>query len=85
MSDTNTPVRPPAASATGRNDTEAVTMPTLLTSSQVSQYLRVPASTLANWRYQGRGPAFVRLGGHVRYRASDVTEWIDRQLANNAS
>jgi excisionase family DNA binding protein len=61
-----------------------VIMMPLLTPEQVSEHLRVPLGTLANWRYQGRGPAFVRFGRHVRYRASDVTEWINRHLANHA-
>lgn len=28
--------------------------------------------TLERWRMQGRGPAFMRLGGRVIYRAEDV-------------
>lgn len=85
MSGTNTAGRRLNAPTADRHETPATTMPTLLTSSQVSKYLDVPTSTLANWRYQGRGPTFVRLGGHVRYRASDVTEWINRELANRPS
>lgn len=84
MSEPDIPVRPAAASGTDRQH-ESTAMPVLLTARQVSEYLGVPTSTLANWRYQGRGPAFVRLGGHVRYRARDVTDWINRQLANKAS
>ena len=49
----------------------------LLTPAQVGDYLGVPLGTLANWRYQGRGPAYVRLGRHVRYRAQDITAWIN--------
>lgn len=49
----------------------------LLTPAQVGNYLGVPLGTLANWRYQGRGPTYVRLGRHVRYRAQDITAWID--------
>ncbi len=40
-------------------------------------HVGVPLGTLANWRYQGRGPTYLRVGRHVRYRAQDVTEWID--------
>ncbi len=61
------------------------TMAPLLTPDDVSQYLGVPPGTLANWRYQGHGPAFVRLGRHVRYRAGDVDEWINSQVARNPS
>lgn len=50
----------------------------LLTPSQVSNMLEVPVGTLANWRYLGRGPTFVRIGRHVRYRGEDVMDWIDR-------
>ena len=52
----------------------------LMTPVDVSQYLGVPPGTLANWRYLGRGPAFLRVGRHVRYRAVDVTAWVEGQL-----
>lgn len=32
----------------------------------------VGIGTLANWRNQGRGPKFVRLGAKIGYRLSDV-------------
>lgn len=52
----------------------------LLTPQQVSDYLGIPSGTLANWRYLGRGPAFVHLGRHVRYREVDVDHWIKSQV-----
>lgn len=64
---------------------DAVMMTPLLTPDEVSDYLGVPLGTLANWRYQGRGPAFVRLGRHVRYRATDVAEWISSLVVHEAS
>jgi excisionase family DNA binding protein len=54
----------------------------LLTPQQVSEYLGVPPGTLANWRYLGRGPAFVHLGRHVRYREVDVDEWVEAHLSD---
>lgn len=68
-----------AATATG--------LPSLMTPLDLSEYLGVPPGTLANWRYQGRGPAFVRVGRLVRYRADDVIEWIEDQMtgANSVS
>jgi hypothetical protein len=51
MSDTAS-ARHPSGAAKDRQEA-AAPMPALLTSSQVSDYLDVPASTLANWRYQG--------------------------------
>ncbi len=54
----------------------------LMTPIDVSLYLGVPLGTLANWRYLGRGPAFLRVGRHVRYRAADVTAWVEAQLTD---
>lgn len=65
---------------TDRPPIGTVVMARLLTPDEVSDYLGVPPGTLANWRYQGHGPAFVRLGRHVRYRARDVDDWIDSRL-----
>ena len=33
-------------------------------------------STLAHWRSEGRGPAYVKLGARVGYRGSDLNEWL---------
>jgi len=52
---------------------------------EMSQYLGIPTGTLANWRYQRRGPAFVRVGRHVRYRAEDVGEWLAMRAGGGES
>lgn len=52
----------------------------LLTPAQVSEYLGVPLGTLANWRYLSKGPAFLRVGRHVRYKSADLARWVDCQL-----
>ena len=46
--------------------------PTLLTDAQLANRWQMSRGTLANQRYQGRGPAYVKLAGSVRYRESDV-------------
>ena len=33
-------------------------------------------STLAHWRSEGRGPAFIKLGARVAYRGSDLNQWL---------
>ena len=40
----------------------------LLRPGEVAEVLGVPQGTLANWRYQGLGPTYVKVGRHVRYR-----------------
>lgn len=32
--------------------------------------------TLDNWRSQGRGPRYVRVGRRIVYRLSDLREWM---------
>ena len=33
-------------------------------------------STLAHWRSDGRGPAFIKVGARVAYRGLDLNEWL---------
>jgi excisionase family DNA binding protein len=52
----------------------------LLTVQDLAEYLGVPATTLYQWRYRREGPLGFRVGRHIRYRLTDVTEWIERQI-----
>jgi len=45
----------------------------------LSALLDVAEGTLANWRWRGIGPRWIKVGGLVRYRESDVEEWLDSQ------
>ncbi len=48
-----------------------------LTPEEVATVLQVSTKTLANWRYLGgRGPAWIKDGGIVRYPADKLQEWI---------
>ena len=44
-----------------------------------------PTSTMAHWRSEGRGPAFVKLCGKVAYRGSDLNDWIESQTVHPAA
>lgn len=33
--------------------------------------------TLAHWRCEGRGPAYIKMNGRVAYRGSDLNEWLE--------
>jgi predicted site-specific integrase-resolvase len=48
----------------------------LLTPDEASSLLRVDEGTLANWRYRGTGPVFVKLGGKVRYAKNDLNDFV---------
>ena len=36
----------------------------------------VPYSTMAHWRSEGRGPAFIKIGWRVAYRGADLNNWL---------
>ena len=52
----------------------------LFTAQDLADYLEVPVTTLYHWRQHREGPPAFRVGKHLRYRVSDVGEWIRRQL-----
>jgi predicted DNA-binding transcriptional regulator AlpA len=47
---------------------------------QAAHLLGVSRKTLRNWRYQGKGPPYHKLGARVRYRLGEVTQWVREQL-----
>jgi len=51
----------------------------LATIHEVSAYLGIPIPTLYAWRLKGTGPRASKVGRHLRFRWSDVEEWLDRQ------
>lgn len=57
--------------------THAPTHDRLLTPEDLYAITQIRPKTLSNWRSEGRGPAYVKDGGCVRYRMSDVTAWLN--------
>jgi len=51
----------------------------LVTPKELSESSGIPVRTLAQWRYLDTGPAYIKLGGHVRYHPDDIEAW---QTAN---
>ena len=59
---------------------KAVKPDALATTAQVAAFLHdIPPHTLEQWRSQGKGPKYIKVGRHVRYRWSDVQAWLDAQ------
>jgi len=50
----------------------------LLTVTEVAEWLNVAEGTLRYWRHTHRGPRSLTLHGGVRYRPSDIEEWLER-------
>jgi hypothetical protein len=52
-------------------------LPPLATPIEVAEYLHTTTAALAQDRYKGTGPKFIKRGSRVLYRWSDVLEWLD--------
>lgn len=53
-----------------------MTADNLITPKQLAERLSVSVAQLANWRYRGVGPKFVKMGKLVRYQESAVEAWL---------
>ena len=51
--------------------------PELLNQAQASDFLTIKPYTLLKWRAQGRGPAYIKVGGSVRYDPRDLLAYIE--------
>ena len=50
----------------------------LLNEHEVAEILNVSAPTLRKWRWEGKGPQFVKVGHRVAYKSIDIESYIDR-------
>jgi predicted DNA-binding transcriptional regulator AlpA len=60
-------------------------MDTLLTQRDAALALSLSERTLERMRVQGFGPPFVRCGRSVRYRSSDLDQWIASRVVRSTS
>ena len=53
----------------------------LLDEAEAAEILAIAPQTLSIWRSTGRyGLRFIRVGRRVRYRRSDLLEWIESRV-----
>ena len=57
----------------------------LLKEGEVAQILSLEVATLRRWRWSGRGPRFLKLGGAVRYDPADLSAFIEQQRRTSTS
>lgn len=59
-----------------------VSVDPILTIDEAAAYLAIPESTLYTWRTRrvGFGPRALKIGGCLRFRRSDLDEWVEAQL-----
>jgi predicted site-specific integrase-resolvase len=47
----------------------------LVRPQEAARFLGFSAKTLANWRYEGKGPKWVRRGGRIFYEYAALKAW----------
>jgi len=58
----------------------------LLTPSEAAAKLRVQVSCWADWRFRGKGPQYLKVGGRVvRYPSDLLDAWIAQHLRGDAA
>jgi hypothetical protein len=60
-------------------------MEELLTAGETAQLLRCSLRTLDRDRAEGRGCPFVRIGGRIRYRTSDIEAFVVANVRGHAT
>jgi len=54
-------------------------MEPMWTPRETAAFLRLSQQTLANWRWRGCGPPYLKLNGAVRYDPQVVRQWSASQ------
>ncbi len=57
----------------------------LLTEREVAALTALSHRSLQGWRQRGGGPPYVKWGRAVRYRLSDISEWMGRNTRARTS
>jgi len=57
----------------------------LLTPDSLANRWNITSTTLSQWRWNGRGPRYIKLGSRVMYRAQDIEHFESLQLRQNTS
>jgi len=54
-----------------------------LNEKEVAHLCSLALSTLRNWRFLGRGPAYCKIGKAVRYLVSDVETFMEQNRVSH--
>ena len=57
----------------------------LLKEGEVAQILNLEVATLRRWRWSGRGPRYVKLGGAVRYDPTVLRSYLAERVRTSTS
>ena len=58
---------------------------TTVSAEETARRIGWTPATLANHRWRGSGPPYLKVGGRVRYRLSELADWLDRRRRTSTS
>lgn len=64
---------------------DEVTTRSNLDTLEAARYLKVKPSTLNQWRWNGRGPRFCKIGRLCRYRIADLDAFLEARCVSSTS
>lgn len=67
------------------SSTETIGADRLLTTAEAAAFLTLKKQTLNKWRMNGEHLRFVRVGRAIRYRLSDLQQFIEDRTTPTAS
>lgn len=54
-----------------------------LTSIDLAKRWMMPDKTLSQWRWNGRGPKFTKIGRHILYKIEDIEKFEEEKSYNH--
>lgn len=60
-------------------------IPEILDTPEAASFVRLSAVTMERLRIKGDGPPYCKLGKAVRYRKSDLNDWLASRLTRSTS
>ncbi|MFA6498007.1 MAG: helix-turn-helix domain-containing protein [Desulfurivibrionaceae bacterium] len=57
----------------------------VFTTEQTAVFLQVQPATLEQWRWNGRGPRFVKIGRSCRYRLADLEAFLAERVFSSTT
>ena len=56
-----------------------------LTTIEAARFLNLKPATLGQWRWNGRGPRFVKIGRACRYRLADLEAFLEERVFSSTT
>lgn len=53
--------------------------------AEAAKFLGVTAETLNQWRSQGKGPSYFKVGRYIQYTHQELCRWLMSQLRTHTS